>query len=131
MMAKQEVFDTAYEHLIKQGTQSINDKGMCAYRGPNGLMCGVGVLIKDEHYFANLEGLCAKNESVMKALLLSGVIDDMPGEHFKDNHPIMSLLSDIQHVHDSTDPMCWHRALRNVAESHKLSCPAGIDLTHL
>lgn len=131
MMAKQEVFDTAYEHLIKQGTQSINDNGMCVYRGFNGLMCGVGVLIKDEHYYSSLEGNSTKDESVMKALLLSGVIDDMPGEHFKENHPIISLLVDIQHIHDTVDPMCWHRALRITAESHKLSCPAGTDVTKL
>jgi hypothetical protein len=42
-MTEQKIFDTVALHLIKQGKQSIDAaKGMCLYRGPNGLKWDVG-----------------------------------------------------------------------------------------
>lgn len=55
-MTLQEVFDKVARHLLTQGQRSIlRETGRCAYRGDEGCMCAVGVLIADEHYHPKLE----------------------------------------------------------------------------
>lgn len=46
-MTPQEIFNTAYTGIIAQGRQSLNKKGDCRYRGPDGLKCGIGFMIDD------------------------------------------------------------------------------------
>lgn len=46
-MTPQEIFNTAYTGIIAQGRQSLNKKGDCRYRGPDGLKCAIGHLIDD------------------------------------------------------------------------------------
>lgn len=61
------------DHLTKQKAQSMgtygeDNNGGCMYRGPEGLMCAVGCLIKDEEYNYLMEGSPAASFDVMKAV---------------------------------------------------------------
>lgn len=50
MTTAQELFEAAARGLHAQGKKSVDKKGSCLYRGPDGLKCGVGLLITDEEY---------------------------------------------------------------------------------
>jgi hypothetical protein len=47
-MTEQEVFNKVWDHIITQGKPSLSDKGMCRYRGSNGLQCAAGIFLTDE-----------------------------------------------------------------------------------
>jgi hypothetical protein len=49
-MTQQEAFDKVVINLRRQDKPSIDDKGHCLFRGPNGTKCAVGWLIPDEEY---------------------------------------------------------------------------------
>ena len=46
-MTRQEMFNRATAHLVRQGKRSVNDSGRCLYRGPNGLKCAIGIFLPD------------------------------------------------------------------------------------
>ena len=95
-MTPQEAFETVANHLLAQGRPSKNEKGMCVYRGPNGLKCAVGALIPDESYNPRMEDICA-----------SGIIvrfDDL--EFLKEANLEVNgerLLDVLQELHDSSN----------------------------
>lgn len=47
-MTPQEIFNKAYLGLKAQGQQSITDDIGCAYNGPDGTHCGIGLLVPPE-----------------------------------------------------------------------------------
>jgi hypothetical protein len=117
-MTEQKIFDTVALHLIKQGKQSIDAaKGMCLYRGPNGLKCAVGCLIPDKVYRPEMEG-----HSV------SRFIDTYDGLNFL--QPFDAILNDLQEAHDATygENQKWTDAvvlrLRKIAKKYNLSTAA-------
>lgn len=57
MMNAQEFFDTTVTVLRAQGGPSINEKGVCLYRGPNGRKCAAGIHITDEEYDPTMDPL--------------------------------------------------------------------------
>lgn len=117
-MEAQEIFDTVAKHLFKQGCRSVEDESLddpaCLYRGPEGRMCAVGVLIPDELYDADMEYQNA-------CYLIGKVGPPFPG-WMKANE---TLLQDLQVTHDrpaywtSSDAM--QERLRIVAQMHRLS----------
>lgn len=111
-MTKQEIFDTVAKHLLTQMERSESRKG-CLYRGPNGLKCAVGVLIKDEFYSEELEYATADVSEVMAALEKSGVFYD-------------EIMIDLQILHDEFYPVVWKASLNKVAERNNLS-PAVLE----
>lgn len=66
-MNRQEVFDTALNHMRQQGKRAGGKYG-CSYRTPDGLKCAVGALIPDENYDPEIEGLTANREEVVASL---------------------------------------------------------------
>lgn len=55
---KNEVFDFVLKNIIKQGGPSLDIfTWECMYRGSNGRKCAVGILIPDEDFDPNFEGL--------------------------------------------------------------------------
>jgi hypothetical protein len=72
-MNNQEIFDYVVAHFIKQGHRSIEPGSGCLYRAPNGDMCAIGCLIKDEAYGPELEQLPAFSGRVHDALVASGI----------------------------------------------------------
>lgn len=122
-MTPQEIFDTVAKHLFTQGCRSIevDDEGeeSCLYRGPEGRMCAVGVLIPDEIYDPLMEH---QNSDY----LLETPCYKFPA-WMADN---MHLLLSLQRVHDSSlnweDSLAMRAALLGVAHLYKLS-PAVLD----
>ena len=53
----QEAYDTIVDWFEQpEHDRSVDDKGICVYRGPNGNRCAVGVLLPDEEYDPKMEG---------------------------------------------------------------------------
>lgn len=118
-MNKQEIFNTVRDHLLKQNARSESNYANvvgctdCAYRGANGLKCAVGVLIKDEHYTPEIEGLVPNMRAVATALEKSlGCTLDAQDIIF---------LDDLQTVHDASEPHEWPEKLREVAARYSLT----------
>ena len=89
-MTNQEVFDIVSAHLLKQNAKSIED-GVCKYKGPNGMMCAVGVLIPDDKYDPIFEG-----KSVDRIQHKLGF-----------EHNSLALLRDLQFIHDYVEVDEW------------------------
>jgi hypothetical protein len=114
-MTNQEIFDTVALHLIKQGKQSIDAaKGMCLYRGPNGLKCAVGCLIPDEVYDPSMEDECIK-----------ALINRYDALDFLEFNTLLLLELQIAHDKEPPEDQTWMDAvilrLRKIAEYFKLS----------
>jgi hypothetical protein len=44
------LFEKIKTHLLTQNEKSVDEDGICMYRGLNGLMCAAGCLIPDSEY---------------------------------------------------------------------------------
>lgn len=111
-MTEQEIFDKVWNHfVVNKAPQSRSSKKLCRYRGPNGEMCAVGLLIPDEIYSKKMEGLRVGE------LINIGMLD---GDFIK--HKI--LLDRLQTIHDEPDMFALIEGfLRVVAEDYKLVVP--------
>ena len=109
-LTKQQIFDRATEHLRQQRAQSIDPvTSVCRYRGPDGLKCAVGVLIPDELYSPEMEGLLADEVVKRHPALASLFSADSP-----------SLLNSLQHVHDFWALKDWEEGFAEIAKEHRL-----------
>lgn len=110
----QEIFDTVSVHLLTQNKKSQESSfySSCLYRGPNGLKCAVGCLIKDEFYNIHIENYSSDAECVIKALGQSGIIID---------DEITEILYDLQDIHDTCLVNNWHKLLYLLALDYDLS----------
>ena len=106
----QEIFDRVAEHLLKQGERSA--AGVCMYRSPTGLKCAVGCLIPDSRYSLELEELGVTREPVWEVMKELG---------YKESQ--VSLLSELQWIHDGGDPDEWSKLLRFAAQKFELEVP--------
>ena len=112
MRTSQEVFNIVANHLLDQNKRS--DRGPvdeCLYRGPNGLMCAVGVLIPDEQYHPDMEGCDAVS-------VLNGYPDL---EVFLGNST--GLLHELQQCHDSGLVTDWINILARIGDDFELTLP--------
>lgn len=100
------------DHLLTQNEKSIYITGECQYRGPNGLMCAVGCLIKDEFYDSTMEGMGADYDEVTDALIKSGVDDD---------YNIFNMLLELQMCHDDYSPSEWPERLDDIFHSYGIN----------
>lgn len=105
----QEVFDKVVCHLRKQGEKSLSSQPPrgCAYRGDQGKMCAVGCLISDYDYKTEFEGWKIEELTAYSSL--------------KWMKEFISLLDDLQKVHDQSPSYRWEERLVNVAIKHTLS----------
>lgn len=81
----------------------------CAYRGPEGLRCFVGVCIPDDEYKAEFE-----------RLFTSEVLQSVPSLVGVD----MRLIAKAQSIHDHSPEWSWESYLRELAEEYGLEVPA-------
>lgn len=113
-MTLQQILDKVTAHLLTQNRRSLH-RGIRgfgpAYRGIDGTMCAVGVLIHNDHYNPLLEGGAAQSIRMREALRLSGI---------DTNHDTLLFLSHLQAVHDNYDPENWEGYLREIAEEYGL-----------
>jgi len=113
-MNTQEAFDAAVEHLRKQGKRSQAKYSTdCLYRGPGGLKCAVGALIPDEIYRKSFEGVGIRP-------LINGFAD--LNSLFKAVN--ITLLEQLQHIHDQSLVENWEKLFERLAEFHELTMPS-------
>lgn len=118
MKTVQDAFDICVNHLLTQKVKSLSwsdrdEAETCRYRGYNGLMCGIGPLIDDNHYSFTLEGRAVDNPQVITCLRDSGWGDICDAN--------LNVLRDVQGVHDYSSTEKWEEALKQLAVSHNLS----------
>ena len=113
-ISAQEIYDTVARHLFSQGRKAavrIGGVYSCVYRGPRGLKCAVGCLIRDDEYDRVMENhgvtdLCGRNRLPQRLI------------------PHAALLLDLQDVHDEP-PKLRAATLRQdfqlIADGHGLS----------
>lgn len=105
----QEIFDVVSNHLLTQMKRSDKpgptNTNNCMYLGPNGLKCAAGILIPEDQYNPEFEGKSWED------LTLNG--------HVQKNHVIP--ISELQNIHDWTEPQNWKFELVAFAEQYKLN----------
>ena len=105
-MNMQEVYFKVRNHLLTQGRRAkIYDQ--CRYRAPNGDKCAIGCLIPDDKYDPSMEG---------HLISCSPLIQDAIGA--SEDH--IDFLTDLQRVHDFSNPSEWNERLQAVALRYKL-----------
>jgi len=138
MPTNQQVFDAALWGIRMQGykrslrsRKSYNFSGgdgtHCAYRGDNGLKCGVGHAVPDELYLLG-DGLTMDTVASIKGAgtetAIGSLLDRFPkiAEYFKGVSS--SLLIDLQSAHDSdlaNGPDAWEEQMRYLAGEYGLN----------
>jgi hypothetical protein len=118
-MVKQEIFDKVAVHLLTQNLKSTEtvyypeeeSKPLCRYRGHvNGgkpLKCAVGVLIPDDVYSPKMEGCSVEELDILYPQL--GFTDQI------------SLLEDLQGMHDCFEPHEWKGMLGGIANTYRIN----------
>lgn len=107
-MSAQNAFTKVVKHLRKQGEQSLDEIVGCVYRGANGLQCAVGCLIPDDKYREGMEG-----DSVSSLVEFTGW-----------SGKAMSVLEDLQNLHDQTDVSYWEGRFKEIAKEQGLKLPS-------
>jgi hypothetical protein len=116
MKSLSEIFATVRSHLLTQEAISEDDAGTCRLRGQDGRRCAIGVLIHDQHYCEQLEGLgisyykTAQDGPLLRALLSSGVDAYHPA--------VAALLQDLEDVLDGGETSQWATQLGELALRH-------------
>ncbi len=113
-LTKQQIFNKVSTHLLKQGKKAVTG-GSCRYKHGK-LKCSIGCLIPEERYKPQLEGqgLVPDNDDVEYSVMdaLKGII--------RKTETTLSLLFDLQEVHDEWLPRSWKGELIHVAKNHRL-----------
>lgn len=124
-MNKHEIFHAVKAHLLKQNMRSFIGCD-CQYRGPDGLKCAVGALIKDEHYDPEFEGSGVLSLAVLTALQKSGVLEPEYDIRRELSWPTpekderIALLCDLQDIHDVHEPPRWPGLLEEIANRYAI-----------
>ena len=91
----EEIFDYVEAHLRNQGQRSRAKtgiiRGLCRYRGPEGLMCAVGCLLADDEYDSGME------YNNIYTLVSDGILPDIPCRL----RPHIKMLAELQDLHDT------------------------------
>lgn len=129
-MDLQQIFDRVATHLLRQGVQSrapSREAGyVCMYRGDNGTSCAVGCLIKDEGYNPQMEGVVVVDLTYLHPVYPRDKVDLLAnalrasGVNTEDSSSL-TLLKNLQGIHDRTLPNEWVHELRRLAKELQLS----------
>lgn len=112
MRRKQEVFDVVYKHLLTQKVRAINVNTECTYKNNEGLKCAAGILIHEDHYHEDIEGLNVGALEVQAALKKSKV-----------HKNLSKFIWKLQMIHDIVEPEYWKERLEKEARKNKLKVP--------
>ena len=112
-ISKQETFNQAYTHLMKQGRKSENDT-LCLYRYKlitgEVLKCGAGIFITDEQYTPKMESTIVDDPGLVRDTIINNGHD-------------IDLVTEIQAIHDNIAVANWEKHLINLATRHNLTVP--------
>lgn len=112
LLTNQEAFDLVYRHLLTQNerSESLIEKGVrCVYRSTDGKKCAAGILIEDDQYRPDMEGVGITWFKHQWLPQLRAVNDE--------------LLSRLQDVHDRALVEDWELNLRHIASCFHLTVP--------
>ncbi len=119
-LAIEDLFERVRTHLLAQQCRSEDADGEPRYRGLGNRRCGIGALIDDTYYQADIERLGVSllrvpgNDPLSCALRQSGIdVDD---------DRVVELLIDLQDIHDLQAIECWPAALEAVRHRLPLPC---------
>jgi hypothetical protein len=98
-----DVFNYVKQHLLNQNEKSVDPWSLsCYYRAQKEdgktLMCAIGCLIDDNFYSDKLENCSPSDLDVRKAI---------ENSIFSDWEYNVSLLSELQNIHDEYEPDSW------------------------
>ena len=109
-MNKQEIFTKVKKHLLKQNKRATSATGQCLYRTPEGLRCAAGCLIPKKLYDPDIEGKSFDCDSIRNLRAKLGVTSPS----------CVSLVRDLQGIHDCSKPEYWPMELAALAKKRKL-----------
>ena len=112
-MTAQQIFDKVAIHLLTQNKRAIDEDKICKYRTEDGLKCAVGCLIPDEDYDPRMELM------TFPILFLSPNRQRFPQLHPLHDH--ISILQELQRIHDRSLPETWKHRLTLLAEQFDLN----------
>ena len=111
-LAIEDIFERVRTHLLAQHCRSEDADGEPRYRGLDNRRCGVGILINDACYSADIERLGVSllrvpgDDALARALRCSGVnVDD---------DRVVELLIDLQDIHDLAAIDTWPAAFEDI-----------------
>lgn len=84
----QRLFERVVSAVVRQGEPSVNKHRQCLYRGPRGLKCAAGHIIRDSEYSRSMEKLPIED--------LGSLLPDRLRPH-------IDLISKLQSAHDDND----------------------------
>ena len=113
MRSMQDIFVEVTQRLAAQGCHSADEIGVhCLLRASETVRDPVGWLIPDRLWSPDLEGLSVGNRGILRVLQRAGIPIMSPG--------YISLISDLQRMHDDAMPYEWPRELAVIAAGHSL-----------
>jgi hypothetical protein len=119
-MNNQEIFDTIATHLLTQNEKSLSPNGLCVYTSPLGLSCAVGCLLKDKDT-STYEGIGVDDlRHTIMDRNHKNLYQDLLSVGVPDTDEAFNLLSDLQVIHDSFQPVNWKKHLQILAENKGL-----------
>ena len=131
MLTDQEIYNKVRTHLLtqmKKSTVQLHNPfrtpctyDVCVYRGEDGRKCAIGVLIPDELYTKDIEGsdiLAYRTLVLTEPLRKAGILpDNLDG---KARCTRVSLLKELQVIHDNYEPYEWEAELTKLAKEFRL-----------
>lgn len=129
---KQEIFNIASAHLLKQKVKSelpLSDhSNSCRYRmkaeGEDGedvvLMCAIGCLIDDVDYREVMEGVAADSVIPDFAFTVGPLAKVKAMNQGRQKDEMLGFLDKLQRVHDLGSPKEWPDSLKDLANRHLL-----------
>jgi len=114
-MNKQDIYNQARDHLLKQNVKAVTGHGGCGYLVDDGKRCGIGGLMNDIEIA----------EHGMSGKVVAALYHDKHAEKFFDRIECESVedvdfLSEIQNLHDAFPTDQWPAQLEQLAIDHDL-----------
>lgn len=130
-LTNQEAFNIMVRHLRRQHHKCFGDNGECAYRGNDGDMCAVGVIIPNKMYDKSFEGSrildllthdSYDDDCMYYKLSIKAKIKIKQLKKFLSNVDV-NMLIDMQLIHDCERVGSWDRYFEKVAVQYGLQLP--------
>lgn len=117
-----QLYDFVVERIVEQGRPSVNDKGVCLYRAPNGTKCAIGMVIADAHFEPFMEevALRAGPHGRGEYALFTAVERSLGFELLPSAH--VALLNALQEAHDGA-AVRYHIRGEDFLEGFREGCP--------
>lgn len=133
-MELQEIFNTVWNGLLSQMRKStkLGDSLSCKYRGAEGRKCAAGFLIPDEEYIPEWDTVCTpswgnrREEYTHSNSSEYAPMSEEAADKFlalQERIGYVTLVRELQGIHDSYFPADWEEQLRLFAQRYGLTCP--------